>query len=347
MADAGNFGGSVPEDERNAVRSLQSKPFPVSMMGSMIMSHLFYPEGNDLPGYDWSRILGQTKGTDFDFHALADALDCQRDFYGAGIIYNDGYRSFLVRPSHRSPAPGQNQITHVVVTQTTQLSREGMAKSVKEAVKDPSIGTEIASTVLSCGAAVLTAVAWAASVGSVPLTGGMSTPLAVLATAGTVATGLQCLNGLVRMVDIAFNDGQYIDWVDTQGWYIATTSALDIISLASLGGPLKEAVMTYKTMKSVSSLKVIDWLKRYPRMERVRLTEGIIKQLNPGISNKTMKAMIRAGKYPRRYPSEALHRDLIKQLISAITSTMAVSGSAVSGVIRSPGSINTSGEYVF
>lgn len=94
MADAGNFGGSVPEDERNAVRSLQSKPFPVSMMGSMIMSHLFYPEGNDLPGYDWSRILGQTKGTDFNFHALADALDCQRDFYGAGIIYNDGYRSF-------------------------------------------------------------------------------------------------------------------------------------------------------------------------------------------------------------------------------------------------------------
>ncbi|MEG1112425.1 hypothetical protein HVY04_18490 [Citrobacter freundii] len=82
-------------------------------------------------------------------------------------------------------------------------------------------------------------------------------------------------------------------------------------------------------------------------MEQTRLFEGIIKQLNLGISNKTMKAMIRAGKYPRRYPSEALHRDLIKQLISAITSTMAVSGSAVSGVIRSPGSINTSGEYVF
>ena len=49
--------------------------------------------------------------------------------------------------------------------------------------------------------------------------------------------------------------------------------------------------MTCKVMKSASSMKVIDWLKRYPRMERVRLTEGITKQLNPGISN---RAMIRA-----------------------------------------------------
>lgn len=311
------------------------------------MSRLFYPEGNDLPGYEWSRLLGQTQGTDFDFSALADSLDCQRDFYGAGIIYNDGYRSFLVRPSRRPPTPGQNQITHVIVTQTTQLSREGMEKSVKEAVKDPSIGTEIASTALSCGAAILTAVAWVASVGAVPLTGGMSTPLAILATAGTIATAVQCGNGLWRLRDITSNNGHKVDWIDTQGWYIATTTALDLISLLSLTGPLKEVVMTYKAMKSASSLKVIDWLKRYPRMERVRLTEGIIKQLNPGISNKAMKAMIRAGKYPKRFPTEAVHKELIKQLISAMTSAMAISGSAVSGVIHSPGSIATSGEYVF
>lgn len=308
------------------------------------MSRLFYPEGNDLLDYEWSRLLGQTQGTDFDFSALADSLDCQRDFSGAGIIYNDGYRSFLVRLSRRTSTPGQNLITHVVVTQTTQLSREGMEKSVKEAVKDPSIGTEIASTALSCGAVILTAVAWAASMGSVPLTGGMSTPLAVLATAGTVATAVQCGNGLWRLHDITSNNGHKVDWIDTQGWYIATTTALDLISLLSLTGPLKEAVMTYKAMKSASSLKVIDWLKRYPRMERVRLTEGIIKQLNPGISN---KAMIRVGKYPRRFPSEAVHKELIKQLISATTSAMAISGSTVSGVIQSPGSITTSGEYVF
>lgn len=309
------------------------------------MSRLFHPEGNDLPGYEWSRLLGHTRGTDFNFYALGEALDCQRNFYGAGIIYNDGYRSFLVRPSKR--ASGPNQITHVVVTKPTQLSREGMERSITEAVKDPEIGIEIASTALSCGAVVLTAVAWTASMTAVPFTGGMSTPLAILATAGTLASGAQCMNGLWRLQDIAFNDSQLMNWVDTQDWYIATSTALDVLSLASLTGPLKEAVMTYRVMKAISSLKVTEWLMRYPRIERVRLTEGIIKQLNPGISNKAMKAIVRAGKYPRRYPTEAFHAELIKQLISATTSVMAISGSAVSGVVRSPGNVATSGEYVF
>ena len=57
--------------------------------------------------------------------------------------------------------------------------------------------------------------------------------------------------------------------------------------------------------------------------------------------------MIRAGEYPGRYSTESLHRELIKQLINTKTSAMVVSGSAVSGVIHSPGSIATSGEYVF
>lgn len=71
------------------------------------MSHLFYSEGNDLPNYELSRILGQTQGIDFDFPILADALDCQRDFYGAGITYNDGVHSFLVRPSKRATSSGK------------------------------------------------------------------------------------------------------------------------------------------------------------------------------------------------------------------------------------------------
>lgn len=250
------------------------------------MSNLFYPEGNDLPEYEWSRLLGQTQGTNFNFDALPDSLDCQRDFYGVGIIYNDGSRSFLVRPSKRSSTPGLNQITHVIVTQTTHSSRESMEKSVKETVKDPSIGAEIASTALSCGACILTAAACVASLSAVPLTGGMSTPLAVLATAGTIATAMQCANGLWRLYDIGLNDAQNVDWVDQQGWYTATSTALDLISLVSLAGPLKEVIMTYKVMKSASSMKVIDWLRRYPRMERVRLTEAIIKQLNPGYLTK-------------------------------------------------------------
>uniref|UniRef100_UPI0011E6BFF0 hypothetical protein n=1 Tax=Serratia marcescens TaxID=615 RepID=UPI0011E6BFF0 len=176
---------------------------------------------------------------------------------------------------------------------------------------------------------------------------GTSTPLAIMAAAGTAATALQCGNGIWRLYDIEFNDARGVAWVDTQEWYMATSTALDLISLASLAGPIKEVVMTYRAMKSASSMKVINWLKNYSRMERVRLTEGIIKYLNPGISNKAVKAMIRAGKYPRRIPTEAIHRELVKQIINALTSTMAISGSMMSGIIHSPETIYSSSEYAF
>lgn len=311
------------------------------------MSHLYHPEGNDLPDYEWSRVFGQAQYTNFDFQLLADALDCERGFYGAGIIYNDGLHSYLVRPSQRMAAPGLSRVTHVVVTNVAHPSREAAAKSLKAAVTERAIGAEIAATALSCGAIILTIAACFYSAGAIPLTAGLSTPLAVMAAAGTAATAIQCVNGIVRLYDIERNDGRNVDWVDTQGWYQATMTALDLISLMSIVGPLKEVVNTYKVMKLSSSMKFLDWLKRVPRTERVRITQGIIKQMNPGISNKQIKAMILAGKYPRRFPSEAIQGELVKQLINAITNTMAVAGSAVSGVIRSPESIINSGEYVF
>lgn len=308
------------------------------------MSNLLHPEENNLPDFEWSWMTGQTS-SDFDFQALENSLDCLRDFYGVGIIYNDGSHSYLVRPSHRSSASGQNQVTHVVVARIVQLSQEAITKSVKEAVSAPSLGTEVASTLLSCGALVLTAAATVVATGAAPVTGGASAPLAVLAAAGTAATFVQCGNGLWRLYDIEANDAKNVIWLDSQGWYTSTSTALDLVSLASAGGALKEAVTTYRAMKAASSMRVIEWLKGYSRAERARLTEGIIKFLNPGISNKVMKAMIQAGKYPRRFPTEAVHKKLQEQLINSITSGMAVAGSAVSGVIHSPASISNSGEY--
>lgn len=81
-------------------------------------------------------------------------------------------------------------------------------------------------------------------------------------------------------------------------------------------------------------------------MERVSLTEGIIKYFNPGISNKVMKAMIRAGKYPRRFPTNIERRELMKQMISVLTSGMAISRRKLNGVIRSSEDISASGGYI-
>lgn len=185
-----------------------------------------------------------------------------------------------------------------------------------------------------------------AGTAATPLTAGGSGVLVAIGYAGTLATGLQCVNGLYRIYDLVENGGENVAWLDSQEWYVATSTSLDVISLASAGGALKEAVSTWRAMKSVSSLKATEWLKNYPRQDRARLTELIIRAQNPGISNKEIKALIRAGLYPKRFPTGPVQIELTRQLGQVVTSAAAFTGSAVSGVVASPGNIPRTGKYI-
>lgn len=52
----------------------------------------------DFPDYELARSLGLASGGDINFTALANQLDCSRNFSQVGIIYSDGARQWLVRP---------------------------------------------------------------------------------------------------------------------------------------------------------------------------------------------------------------------------------------------------------
>lgn len=303
------------------------------------------PERN-LPGYEFARMTG-AGASDFDFKALGAAMDCTREFADAGIIYADGPERYLVRPSKRHPNGQSGIVTHVIVTKAAaQPTNSSNGKALTEAVSATSMGTEIASTVLSCGAMLITAGVMAAGTVATPLTAGGSTVLVAIGYAGTAATGLQCLNGIYRVYDLVENGGENVALLDSQEWYVATSTSLDLVSLASAGGALKEALATWKAMKSVSSLKATQWLKEYPRQDRARLTELIIRAQNPGISNKGIKAAIRAGLYPKRFPVEPVQVELTRQLGQVVTSAAALAGSAVSGVIAAPGNVPRTGRYI-
>lgn len=47
----------------------------------------------NLPGCDFARMTGYG-AADFDFNAVGAAMDCNREFYQAGIIYSDGSRRY-------------------------------------------------------------------------------------------------------------------------------------------------------------------------------------------------------------------------------------------------------------
>ncbi|EKM7811511.1 hypothetical protein PVN64_003991 [Klebsiella aerogenes] len=310
------------------------------------MSSLFSNSENKLLNYDFSRWMGNTSGSDFDFRALGSALDCTRDFNQVGIIFNDGRMSYLVRASRCYANPSRNQITHVIVTKLNRRDTYSSEQSIKKSISEPSLSSEISSTALSCGGALLTAGVFIIGTGATAVTAGASSAFAILGYAGAVATTAQCINGVIRLWDIEFNNSALTGWLDSEDWYTSTSTALDVISLASAAGALLDVLKTYKSMKAISSLEAKKWLKAWPRQDRARLTELIIKTQNPGISNKEIKALIRAGVYPKRYPIEPVQKELKKQLISALSSMTAFSGSAVSGVIGSPGSLKKTGDYV-
>lgn len=99
-------------------------------------------------------------------------------------------------------------------------------------------------------------------------------------------------------------------------------------------------------MKASSSAKAINWLKTLSRAERKRITEEIIRAQNPGISNGGIRAAMKAGVYPKRYPAEAIQKSLQRELTSALVNSSAFAGSALTGTLKNPQNIVQSEKYI-
>lgn len=181
---------------------------------------------------------------------------------------------------------------------------------------------------------------------AIPFTATASGGIMAIGVAGSVATGLQCAVGALRLVALDRGYGAELTWLDSQGWYMATMTALDVISLAAAGTELTRTVKIYKMMKASSSRSAIEWLQGLSRPERKRLTEEIIRARNPGISNSGIKAAMKAGVYPKHFPGEDIQRRLQQELAAAITNAMTFVGSGITGTIRNPQNLTQSGRYV-
>ncbi|WP_446470261.1 hypothetical protein [Xenorhabdus stockiae] len=303
-----------------------------------------------LPNFYTSKSLGTLPNSEgnIDFQAIADALDCHRDFYGAGIIYSDGkLRSYLVRPSKRRGNQTTSELTHIIIY-NTELTIAPEAE-LKKTVSEPSLMIEIGSTALACGGAVLSGIGLSGSAAAAPFTGGGTTPLAILSYSGLVASGAQCVNGGYRIYNLTVGGQEGIEhvaWLDSQDWYVTTSTIMDMISLTSGAAALKETYSTYKIMKATSPRKASEWLKNMPRHERKRLTEEIIRHNNPGISNQAIKQAIAQGKYIKRYPTEMIQNTLRHHLRDSLAAAGGFIGSGMSGTIRNPENIITSGKYI-
>ncbi|WP_440531265.1 hypothetical protein [Serratia ureilytica] len=305
---------------------------------------------DDLTNAEFARLLGNTGVQEFyrdiNLQALQDSLDCSLAFHGVGIIFSDGQNSFLVRPTQHTGYSNASQVTHVVISKTVaHTSRVAATNTLSEALSKPSVSKELASAALSCGTLLVSVFLLASGSVAVPFTGGTSSAVAYLGYAGMAASALQCGNGLYRVNKLYDGKGDELAQLDSEQWYIATSTVLDVISLASAGAALKEATMTYRAMRRISARKATEWLKSMPRSERKRLTENIIRAENPGISNNVLKEMMKNGLYPKRYPTEAIQNGLRQQLHSALNNSLTFVGSGISGTLSAPVNVKTTGQY--
>lgn len=301
-----------------------------------------------LLSYDFGRWTGQTSGAqDIDFGAFEKNLDCSRNFYQAGIIYDDGSKCWLVRPSRRIANLNQSVVSHVLITKVPEIAHESASqKAVLKSVSSPSLATEITSTVFACGGLIITVFLSATAMAAMPFTAGTSGVITAIGVAGSAATAAQCFIGAGRVIAMTNGYEEHVAWLDSQEWYVATSTALDILSLAGAGAGLKGTLDTYKAMKAISPRNVNEWFQNLSRSERKRLTETIIRAQNPGISNAGVKAAMKAGRYPKRFPTETIQQQLQRELLIAINNTVTFAGSGVTGTIRNPQNLGTSAKYI-
>jgi hypothetical protein len=62
--------------------------------------------------------------------------------------------------------------------------------------------------------------------------------------------------------------------------------------------------------------------------------EEVIRMENPGISGGALKAMLRAGLYPKRFTMLQVSHAVKTQLKDAISAALTFTGSGLSGVVR-------------
>lgn len=218
---------------------------------------------------------------------LVETIHSEPSLKGSAIGY---YGNNQCRMLH----PGRNSSKVVIVEEIVPGKSEERSASVKgtsssgggsqQILSTPPpivtnrsvIGREAVGAGLSCGMAVVSGVAVFGGAAAAPASGGASTFLVVAAWTGFVTSGIQCINGIVRVGTILAdpNDNDLQRW-DENTLYSVTSLMVDALGLASslvaLPAATKsfwQALQTHGKMKQ--GFEAVSKLDRAARSKLVR-----------------------------------------------------------------------------
>lgn len=265
-----------------------------------------------------------------DKQRLFSAIDADPALSGAGVVYVDS-RLNVITLREFEPVCRIKPIKVVIREPLQALSDQQFIATSKDP-RESKMVMEAISTGLACAGMAFSIIAIFTSAAAIPVTGGTSSAMTYVAYTAALATGAQCINGAARVTMEAVAPSR-LDALDSEEWYSTVMIALDVISLAGV------AVSGYQMIKYVKVLNsegqsVRTVLQGLNRTERKRLTEEIIRQNRPGVSNKMRKMLQAQGVYPIRYAADRLQRTTVSQIYDSFAALLAFTGSAGSGVVR-------------
>jgi hypothetical protein len=254
-------------------------------------------------------------------------LDQIPELAGAGVGYVGDNMCQVYRPSRHSSG-----LTTFVIIKEEEVTKQ--AATAKAQTPQVNLTTELVGLGLNCAGAALVGIAFASSAAAAPLSGGTSIPLSYVIAGAGIATFIQCINSIGRIVAVGANASDWVAKLDSESWYNWTQAVLDSISLLGTAASVRGTVKAVFAIRSSTNKSWREILKGLNSAERKKLTKELIRMQKPGISNSKMKDLIRAGEFPTRYSAAEIRQSILVQLREALDSTLTLASSVMSGNVR-------------
>ncbi|WP_028773741.1 hypothetical protein [Shewanella waksmanii] len=278
--------------------------------------------------------LSQRIQSQLDTKTLFDNIDAISGLTGAGVVYIDGQFNIVeLRPFE--PVCRIDPVKIVLREPPKAMNQAAFASHLRGSqgnIRESKLVSEVAGTILSCGAAFI---GWTVILGSgaaIPLTGGTSSVVTYLAVGAASASALQCANGGIRTFN-EYSKPQFNDLLDSNEWYRQATRALDLISLAGAGAASASMIKTIKMMQVGTSKSTLQILKGLSRPEKRRLNNEIARLNLPGASGRMIKSLSRKGLI-KKYTGTQITHAFRLQLKDAVGASLSFSGSALTGTVK-------------
>jgi hypothetical protein len=177
---------------------------------------------------------------------IKDAINRFPELRGCRIGFHGNLRSVMI--DNGNPNSPNYRIIIIIEEPEVDLGLSFVPKTSSVVLPQPArvlnrtvVGAELLGAGISCGLTVASGVMMAGATAAEIPTAGTSTILVVASWTGLVTQGLQCVNGLGRVIEAARNLDDYsLQRWDSVAWYSNTVLAIDglgvISGVVGLGG---------------------------------------------------------------------------------------------------------------